>query len=90
MKKAFAVAALLAALSPLSQAQNYPSPHRDTMNPSEPWRPGPNMRNDRPVIIVHERPVVRPQIKQRPHIRCRDGSRQYTQRACRNHRGVRR
>lgn len=78
MKKVFAIAALLAAFSPLSQAQNH----------SE-WRPGPDMRNDRPVVIVHERPMVHRHVKQRPHVRCRDGSRQYTERACRGHRGVR-
>jgi hypothetical protein len=80
MKKLFAVAALLVAFSPLSQAQH-----------SEPWRPGPNMRNDRPVVIVnehHDRHVVR-HTKSKPHVRCRDGSRQYSARACRHHHGVR-
>jgi hypothetical protein len=81
MKKLFAIAALLAAFSPLSHAQDH----------SEPWRPGPNMRNDRPVVVVDEhrnRHVVR-HVKAKPHVRCRDGSRQYSARACRHHRGVR-
>lgn len=92
MKKIFAIAALLAAFSPLSQAQNYPAPQRTDMPHSEPWRPGPDMRNDRPVIIVQERHIVRERrhAKQRPHVRCRDGSRQFSARACRHHRGVRR
>lgn len=79
-KKLFALAALLIAFSPLSQAQN-----------SEPWRPGPNMRNDRPVVVInehHDRHVVR-HTKAKPKFRCRDGSRQYSARACRNHHGVR-
>lgn len=80
MKKLFALAALLVAFSPLSQAQSH----------SEPWRAGPNMRNDRPVVIVHETRVVRhSRVNARPHVRCRDGSRQFTARACRHHRGVR-
>ena len=81
MKKLFALAALLVAFSPLSQAQNY----------QEPWRPGPNMRNDRPVVVVHEERHVahRHHVKQRPHVRCRDGSRQFSAKACRHHHGVR-
>jgi hypothetical protein len=47
------------------------------------------MRNDRPVVVVEEHRHVVRHVKARPHIRCRDGSRQYSARACRHHRGVR-
>lgn len=84
MKKLFAIAALLAAFSPLSHAQSYPDHRNDNVRHGDGWRPGPNMRNDR-VIIVPARQVN----KARKSVRCRDGSRQYTARACRHHRGVR-
>ncbi|MFJ7566700.1 hypothetical protein ACIQW9_07050 [Herminiimonas sp. NPDC097707] len=86
MKKIFAIAALLTVFSPLSQAQNYPPP-RDEMRHSEPWQPGPGMRNDRELYKDHVMPAGH--NKTEKHVRCHDGSRQKNAQACRHHGGLR-